>query len=50
MFRFAYIDVGTGSLLAQLLIGGIAGVATFAKYRWHTIKKVFSRTAEAEQD
>ena len=50
MFRFAYIDVGTGSLLAQLLIGGIAGVATFAKYRWHSIKKVFQRSDESDQD
>ena len=50
MFSFAYIDAGSGTLLAQLLVGGLAGVATFAKYRWHTIRKFFQRTAEADQD
>lgn len=50
MRTFAYIDAGSGSLLAQLLVGGLAGVATFAKYRWHSIRKFFGRTSEPGQD
>lgn len=45
---FAYIDVGSGSLLAQLIVGGLAGVATFARFRWHQIRRVFKRSPEAE--
>jgi hypothetical protein len=36
--RFAYIDPGSGSLLVQLLVGGLAGVAAFARFRWARIK------------
>jgi hypothetical protein len=50
MFTFAYIDAGTGSLLAQLLVGGLAGLATFVKYRWGTVKQLFRRTSNVEQD
>jgi hypothetical protein len=38
LFVFGYLDAGSGSLLLQLLIGGIAGLATYARFRWHTIK------------
>ncbi|MGH8872080.1 MAG: hypothetical protein ACRDWS_08905 [Acidimicrobiia bacterium] len=38
-----YLDAGTGSLIAQILAGGIAGVAVFVKYRWHTIRGWFRR-------
>ena len=50
MFTFAYIDAGTGSLLAQLLVGGLAGVATFVRYRWGSFKQLFRRASSAEQD
>lgn len=50
MFRFAYIDAGTGSLLAQLLVGGLAGMATFVRYRWGSFKNLFRRTGNVEQD
>jgi hypothetical protein len=35
---FAYLDAGTGSLLVQLLVGGFAGLATFVKFRWGSIR------------
>ena len=31
---FAYIDPGTGSLLLQLLLGGLAGLAVIRKVYW----------------
>lgn len=40
--RFAYIDPGAGSLLVQLLVGGLAGLAAFARFRWERIKQVLS--------
>lgn len=49
MFTFAYIDAGSGSLLAQLVVGGLAGVATFAKFRWHQIRGFFGRKSETHE-
>lgn len=45
----AYIDPGTGSLILQVLIGGLAGAAVFAKYRWGQIRAWFKREEESEQ-
>jgi hypothetical protein len=33
----AYLDPGTGSMLVQLLVGGVAAVAVTAKLYWHRI-------------
>jgi hypothetical protein len=46
---FAYLDAGTGSLLVQLLVGGLAGIATFLKFRWGTVKRWFNRDQNLEQ-
>ena len=45
----AYIDPGTGSLILQVLIGGLAGAAVFTKYRWGQIRAWFKREQESEQ-
>jgi len=44
----AYLDAGSGSLLLQLLVGGLAGLAAFARFRWTRIRSRFSRSAKAE--
>jgi hypothetical protein len=31
----AYLDPGTGSIILQLLLGGVAGVALAGKLYWH---------------
>ena len=49
MITLAYIDAGSGSLLAQLIVGGLAGVATFAKFRWHQVRSVFQRKSKTDQ-
>ena len=33
----AYLDPGSGGLLLQLLLGGIAGLAVAARLYWHRI-------------
>ncbi len=38
---FAYIDPGSGSMLLQLLLGGITGIAVLAKLYWRRILSVF---------
>ena len=50
MMIFAYIDAGTGSLLIQMLAGGIAGLAVFMRFRWGKIKTWFQRGEDPEQE
>ncbi len=40
---FAYLDPGTGSMLLQLLLGGVAGVVVVVKLYWERIKDFFTR-------
>ena len=44
---FAYLDPGTGSILLQGLIAGLAGGLMFLRLYWKKLKEVFTgRTAE----
>jgi hypothetical protein len=40
---YAYLDPGTGSMLVQMLLGGIAGVLVIGKLYWHRVKAFFGR-------
>ena len=44
----AYLDPGTGSMLLQLLLGGVAGVLVIGKLYWQRVKDVFSGSRRAE--
>jgi len=44
---FAYLDPGSGSLLAQLLVAGFAGLAVLARYIWQSF---CSRRKSAVED
>jgi hypothetical protein len=44
----AYLDPGTGSLLLQLLVGGLAGALAFLRFRWRSVKARFARTDDRE--
>ena len=39
----AYLDLGTGSMMVQLLIGAATGVLVAGKLYWGKIKDVFVR-------
>ena len=51
---WAYLDPGTGSMLLQVILGGIAALGVALKLFWHKIRVAlgFSRKAEPadEQD
>jgi hypothetical protein len=48
---FAYLDPGSGSLIVQLLVGGVAAVAVTAKLYWYRILKLLRiRKDEPELD
>ena len=40
---FAYIDPGTGAMLLQLLLGGVAGGLVILKLYWHRLKERTTR-------
>jgi len=42
-FVLAYFDPGSGSLLMQTLVGGVAGLLVFAKYLWDAAPSLFAR-------
>jgi len=46
---FAYLDPGTGSLLIQLLVGGFAGLATFIKFRWGSIRGWLDQRSKTDE-
>ena len=39
----AYLDPGTGSLILQVLLGGVAGVALAGKLYWQKLTSLFGR-------
>jgi hypothetical protein len=36
----AYLDAGTGSMLLQLLVGGLAAIGVAAKFYWRRVLKL----------
>jgi hypothetical protein len=46
---FAYLDPGTGSMLVQLLVGGVAAVGVAAKLYWRRLLRLLRiRKSEPE--
>lgn len=41
--HLAYLDAGSGSLIVQAVIGGVAGVAVAAKLYWRRLVSRFRR-------
>jgi hypothetical protein len=48
---FAYLDPGTGSMLVQLLVGGVAAVGVAARLYWRRLLRLLRiRKTEPEAD
>jgi hypothetical protein len=45
-----YLDAGTGSMLVQMAVAGVAGVAVFAKVFWARLTGPFRRKDAAPED
>jgi hypothetical protein len=43
----AYLDPGTGSMILQVLLGGIAGVAVAGKFYWHRLRSLLGMAPSA---
>jgi len=48
MFIFGYIDPGTGTMILQGVIAGVAGLAAFLRFRWASVKGFFSRSSDED--
>jgi hypothetical protein len=44
------MDPGSGSLLLQAILGGVAGLAVLAKLFWHRLARLTGRQREVEAD
>ena len=47
---FAYLDPGTGSIILQAIIGGLAACAYTIKMYWVKIKSFFYRNKETKEE
>lgn len=49
---WAYLDPGTGSMLLQVILGGIAAIGVALKLFWHKIRVAlgFSRKSDPDED
>lgn len=47
---YAYLDPGTGSMILQLLLGGVAGSLVVIKLYWLKIKGFFSSQPPKETE
>jgi hypothetical protein len=45
----AYLDPGTGSMILQVLLGGVAGLALAGKLYWHKLLSLFGIRREASE-
>ena len=44
----AYLDPGTGSVILQAIVGGVAAAAVGARLYWRRLTRVFRRGSEDE--
>lgn len=47
---FAYLDPGTGSILLQALIGGVAGLGVILKLYWHRLRGLIGGRKKAARE
>jgi hypothetical protein len=47
---YAYINPGIGSILLQMLLGGLVGLAIVLKLYWAQVKKVFQNPFSKNRD
>ena len=46
----AYLDPGSGSMLVQLLLGGVAGAAVIVKLGWQRFRDMFRSSSAKQHD
>jgi len=47
---YAYLDPGTGSMMLQILLGGLAGLIVILKLFWHRLIALFGIGKDTKND
>jgi hypothetical protein len=47
---YAYLDPGTGSMMLQIVLGGLAGLVVILKLFWHRLLALFGIGPDKEND
>lgn len=47
---YAYLDPGTGSMLLQVILGGIAAVGVAIKLYWHKLRAAFGMAKKPDPE
>jgi len=47
---YAYLDPGTGSMILQVLLGGVAGLALVGRLYWHKLLLLLGARKDAEAE
>ena len=47
---FAYLDPGTGSMLLQVILGGVAAVGVAIKLYWHKLRVAFGMGKKEKEE
>jgi hypothetical protein len=47
---FAYLDPGTGSMLLQVILGGVAAIGVALKLYWHKIMSLFGMAKDTDTE
>jgi hypothetical protein len=46
---YAYLDPGSGSMLLQVLLGGVAALAVILKFYWNRFRSLFRRDKKSKE-
>jgi hypothetical protein len=46
---FAYLDPGSGAVIIQMIVGGVAALGVMIKVFWRRIRKLLGRNPEGPQ-
>ena len=47
---YAYLDPGSGSMLLQLLLGGVAALAVILRFYWNRFLSLFGRNKKNKEE
>ncbi|MCF6225523.1 MAG: hypothetical protein L3J22_04360 [Xanthomonadales bacterium] len=50
MNTYAYLDPGTGSVLLQVILGGVAAIGVIIKMYWHRLRAALGFAQKDEEE
>jgi len=47
---YAYLDIGSGTIILQSIVGAIAAVVVWLKYNWSRVKEAYQKIWSKKRD